>query len=84
VNVVRGRGEQQFTIADEGPGLSDDLKARALDRFWRSNRSAPGTGLGLPIAHALAKASGGSLVLGDGPAGGLAVTVTLPAAGSAT
>jgi signal transduction histidine kinase len=79
VTVVRGRAAHQFTIADQGPGLSDDLKARALDRFWRSDHSAPGTGLGLPIAAALAKASGGSLTLHDSPAGGLAVTVTLPA-----
>jgi signal transduction histidine kinase len=82
VSVVRGRTDHELTIADEGPGLSDDLKARALDRFWRSDHSAPGTGLGLPIARALAKASGGSLVLHDSPAGGLAVTVTLRAAGS--
>jgi signal transduction histidine kinase len=33
VTVVRGRAAHQFTIADQGPGLSDDLKARALDRF---------------------------------------------------
>ena len=82
VSVVSGRTDHQFTIADEGPGLSDDMKARALDRFWRSDHSVPGTGLGLPIAAALAKASGGSLVLHDSPAGGLAATVTLPAAGS--
>ncbi len=78
VAVVRGRTTHHFTIADEGPGLSDDLKERALDRFWRFDHSQPGTGLGLPIANALAKASGGSLVLEDGPAGGLAVTVALP------
>jgi signal transduction histidine kinase len=82
VTVVRGRAYHRFTIADEGPGLSDDLKARALDRFWRFDHSEPGSGLGLPIAHALARVSGGSLVLGDSPAGGLAVSVTLPATGS--
>ena len=82
VTLVRGRSDHRFTIADEGPGLSDELKARALDRFWRFDHSQPGTGLGLPIASALAKASGGSLVLRDSPAGGLAVTVALPATGS--
>jgi signal transduction histidine kinase len=79
VTVARGRAHHGFTIADEGPGLSDELKARALDRFWRSDRSRPGSGLGLPIAHALAKASGGTLVLHDASPRGLAVTVTLPA-----
>ncbi|MFA4965204.1 MAG: ATP-binding protein [Thermoleophilia bacterium] len=81
VVVARGRAGHQLTIADQGPGLSDELKARALDRFWRSDTSRPGTGLGLPIAKALAQASGGSLLLHDGPAGGLAVTLTLPASG---
>jgi signal transduction histidine kinase len=84
VTVVRGRSAHQLTIADEGPGLSNELKVRALDRFWRADHSASGSGLGLPIAGALAKASGGSLILADSPAGGLAVTVTLPAAGSRT
>jgi signal transduction histidine kinase len=79
VSVVPGRGEHSLVIADEGPGLSDDLKARALDRFWRLDGSRPGTGLGLPIAQTLARASGGRLVLDDGAAGGLVVTVTLPA-----
>ena len=80
VTIVRGRLEHQLTIADEGPGLSDALKARALERFWRFDRSTPGSGLGLPIASALAKASGGTLVLRDSPTGGLAVVVTLLAA----
>jgi signal transduction histidine kinase len=81
VTVRRGHAQHRLMIADEGPGLSDALKARALERFWRFDRSNPGSGLGLPIASALAKASGGTLALEDSHAGGLAVTVTLPAAG---
>ena len=81
VSVRRGREKHRLVIADEGPGLSDALKARALERFWRFDRSDPGSGRGLPIASALARASGGTLALEDSPAGGLAVVVTLPAAG---
>ena len=79
VRVTRGGGAHELTVQDEGPGLSDELKERALDRFWRADRSTPGTGLGLPIAAALARASGGSLELRDAPQGGLAVVVRLPA-----
>ena len=79
VSVARGRTAHVLRVADEGPGLSDELKERVLDRFWRADRSTPGTGLGLPIAAALAKASGGSLELRDAPSGGLEVVVTLPA-----
>jgi signal transduction histidine kinase len=79
VSVLAGQGEHSFTIADEGAGLSDELKEQALERFWRQDHAKPGTGLGLPIARALAEASGGSLALHDGPMGGLVVGVTLPA-----
>jgi signal transduction histidine kinase len=79
VSVAAGPAGQRLTVEDEGPGLSDELKQRALDRFWRADRSTPGTGLGLPIAAALAKASGGSLELHDAPGGGLVVVVSLPA-----
>ena len=80
VGVTRGDGAHELTVRDEGPGLTDELKERALDRFWRADRSTPGTGLGLPIAAALAGASGGSLELRDAPQGGLVVVVSLPAA----
>ncbi len=80
VTVSPGQREHRIVIADEGPGLTDELKAQAFDRFWRLDNSTPGTGLGLPIARALAEASGGSLLLQDSAAGGLAVTVTLPVA----
>jgi signal transduction histidine kinase len=83
VTVTHGHRHHVLAVADEGPGLSDELKARALDRFWRLDTSRPGTGLGLPIARALAEASGGSLTLGDSAAGGVTVTVTLPAGGPA-
>ena len=79
VTVARGAAMHELVVGDEGPGLSDEDKERALERFWRADRSMPGTGLGLPIAAALARASGGSLGLSDGPSGGLSVRVTLPA-----
>jgi signal transduction histidine kinase len=84
VTVAPGHHYHALAIADEGPGLSDELKARALARFWRLDTSRPGTGLGLPIAQALAESSGGSLALSDGVGGGLTATVRLPAAGTRT
>ena len=68
------------TVRDDGPGLSDADKRNATQRFWRGSTTTPGTGLGLAIVDALASASGATLVLGDAPGGGLAVTVTFRAA----
>jgi signal transduction histidine kinase len=78
VSISRGTVMHELVVGDDGPGLSDEGKERALERFWRADRGAPGTGLGLPIAAALARASGGGLELRDGPSGGLSVRVTLP------
>jgi signal transduction histidine kinase len=71
----------RLTVVDEGPGLSDDDKARATQRFWRGDTSRPGTGLGLSIVDSLARASDAAVVLEDAPRGGLAVSITFaPAA----
>jgi signal transduction histidine kinase len=84
VTIVSGATAHQLVVGDEGPGLSDQDKARAVERFWRADRSTPGTGLGLPIVATLARASGGSLELTDGASGGLTARVTLPAASPLT
>lgn len=80
VELVAGTTEHRLAVTDEGPGLDDDDKVHALQRFWRGDTQRPGTGLGLAIADGLARASGGSLVLLDAPTGGLRVEVTLPVA----
>jgi signal transduction histidine kinase len=51
----------QVDVIDEGPGLSEEKRALAFERFWRGTEieNAPGTGLGLSIVRQLAVASGG-------------------------
>lgn len=68
----------KIEICDHGPGLSDDDKVRAIQRFWRGESSTAGTGLGLAIARSLAEGSNGTLELDDTPGGGLTLVVELP------
>jgi signal transduction histidine kinase len=70
-------------VIDEGPGLTDEQRVRAFERFWRGQHTenAPGTGLGLAIVRQLAVASGGTTELlrrSDGQQG-LVARVTLTA-----
>ena len=54
--TVAARGETvTVTVADGGPGLTEDELARVGDRFWRSPRhqNVSGSGLGLSIARVL-------------------------------
>jgi signal transduction histidine kinase len=59
-------GDQvEVHVLDRGPGLSEQARSRAFDRFWRAPEARPevGTGLGLAIARQLARASGGEVEL---------------------
>jgi len=68
----------ELHVADEGPGLSEQDRQRAFDRFWRGEDAAPGgSGLGLAIVHQLAAAGNGRAELRRSPSGGLDAVVTL-------
>jgi signal transduction histidine kinase len=71
-------GGAELHVRDQGPGLSDEDRARAFDRFWRSERTTTdGTGLGLAIVKRLVESDGGTITLGVAPGGGLDVVVQL-------
>jgi signal transduction histidine kinase len=67
------------TVADQGPGLSPEQRARAFDRFWRGSGAEGGAGLGLAIVRRLVEADHGEVRLDAAPGGGLTVVVELPA-----
>ena len=71
-----------LTVADRGPGIPEDQRAHAVERFVRleQSRSLPGSGLGLSLASAVAHLHHGELKLEDN-APGLRAVLTLPRAG---
>ena len=70
----------EIAVADQGPGIPADDRARATERFFRGEaaRSTPGAGLGLALVQAVAQLHQGTLRLDDAAPGLLAV-LTLPA-----
>ncbi|MDS9467975.1 sensor histidine kinase [Paracoccus sp. MBLB3053] len=74
------RTRLRITIADDGPGMSDEDHALAIARGGRLDESGPpGTGLGLAIVADLAALHGGRLHLERAAIGGLSATMELPA-----
>ncbi|QPH53324.1 sensor histidine kinase [Pontivivens ytuae] len=67
-----------LSVSDDGQGLAPDQFEMALSRFGQG-RPGEGSGLGLPIASAVAEAFGGRLLL-NGGGGGLTVVLELPVA----
>jgi signal transduction histidine kinase len=54
--------ELRVTVADTGPGIPEEQRAKLFDRFWQARGTdRRGLGLGLPIAKGIAEAHGGRL-----------------------
>ena len=76
-------GEVRLGVRDHGPGLTADQRVRVFERFYRvdpsRSRALGGSGIGLPIARALADAMGGR-TWGEsaGPGTGSTFWVALP------
>jgi signal transduction histidine kinase len=71
--------EVLLSVADNGPGIPEADRQRAVERFVRleTSRTKPGSGLGLSLAAAVARLHGGVLRLEDnGP--GLRAVLALP------
>lgn len=65
-------------VIDQGPGMSPQQRARALDRFWRApDAPKDGAGLGLAIVAKLVQASDGQITLKDADGGGLDAAIAL-------
>ena len=71
-----------FAVADEGPGIPEDERAKIFDMFYtaaRGDRGGQGTGLGLAICQGMVGAHGGHIKVADGIEGrGTCITLFLP------
>ena len=69
VKLLRAGGDYRIVVADNGPGISPQLRGKLFERFTRAdasrNRQGGSTGLGLAICAAIAQANGGSVQLAD-------------------
>ena len=74
-----GRCWLYLAVGDDGPGLPEETRDQALIRGRRLDESKPGTGLGLSIVTETAGMYNGAVTLGEAKAGGLLVTLKLPA-----
>ncbi|WP_300017424.1 HAMP domain-containing sensor histidine kinase [Pseudonocardia sp.] len=70
-----------LTVADDGPGIPDDVAARVLEPFVRATSGGhDSSGLGLAVVDEVARAHGGRVTVDTGP-GGTAVTLDVPVSG---
>jgi signal transduction histidine kinase len=83
VRVAARGAEFAVEIDDDGPGIPEHERERVFAPFYRietsRSRETGGTGLGLAVARSIVHAHGGDIRLEGRPAGGLRVTILVPA-----
>ena len=82
VRLDQAPGGFAVTVADDGPGLTDDELSHVFERFFRGSNAAirydSGAGLGLPVAKAIVEAHGGRIALSSEVGEGVQARFTLP------
>ncbi len=74
---VRGLGDQLVVrVTDNGPGIAAALQERIFDPFFSTKEE--GSGLGLSVSYAIAKAHSGDLWVESEPGAGTTFTLALP------
>lgn len=75
-------GRVLFAVADTGIGIPPEALERIFEEFWQVDhplqRSAKGTGLGLPLSRRLAELLGGGIFVQSDPSRGSVFTFSLP------
>lgn len=74
-------GDVQVSVADNGPGVPVDLRARVFDPYFTTKPIGIGTGVGLAVSLGIVEAHGGTLTLDCPAEGGAIFTMSLPAGG---
>lgn len=71
-------GGIEIVVTDTGPGMVDEVLARAAEPFFTTRPVGEGSGLGLSMVKGFATQSGGRLTLSNQKEGGLRAAIELP------
>ena len=69
-------GYLEISVADDGPGISDEIAGRIFEPFFTTR--AGGTGLGLAVVRTVAETFGGSIQHERNASGGATLLLRLP------
>ena len=80
IRIIARHGPQGVVIdvSDNGPGMPEELAARAFEPFFTTKPEGQGTGLGLNICQGIVREHGGLITLTTAPGAGATFSVELP------
>jgi len=78
ITTQRVNHSVRATLADNGPGISQENIDRIFDPFFTTKEVGKGTGLGLSICHGIVAEHGGRIYVKSKPGSGATFVVELP------
>ena len=82
--VTRSDGRKQdmvmLEVADQGSGMSQEVKAQVFEPFFTTKQTGSGSGLGLSMVYGFVRQSGGRVEIESAPGQGTTVRLQLPRA----
>jgi two-component system NtrC family sensor kinase len=79
--VIAAQCDEQWctlTIADDGPGITDEALKQIFEPFFTTKPIGQGTGLGLSISHDIIQHHGGTMTVKSQLGTGTTFTIRLP------
>jgi signal transduction histidine kinase len=82
IAITGGRraGMLELRVADNGPGIPEELRQRVFDPFFTTRPAGAGTGIGLALCRTIAHDHAGTIEAEETPGGGATLVVRLPIA----
>jgi signal transduction histidine kinase len=72
--------EIEITVADNGPGIPEEIREKVLEPFFTTKATGEGTGLGLSLSYdIITNGHGGQMLVKESETGGAQFVIRLPA-----